>query len=709
MRLLGPAVLGLALWASACAPPPPAPSGTTTVPVVLISIDTLRADRLPAYGYTGVDTPAIDALRNDAILVHRAFSPYPLTLPAHVSILSGQAPTEHGVRDNVGYRLDTETPYLPRQLRAGGYRTAAMVSSFVLRGESGLADGFEVYDDHLGGTDDPIPGQAQRPGAATLARAARWLRDRGTEAEAPFFLFFHLYEPHTPYAPPEPFASRYDDPYDGEVAAADAVVGELLALLHTLDLYDRSLIILLADHGEGLGDHGEAEHGILLHREALEVPLLIKLPQGQRAGDVLEGPVSLVDVAPTIRALSGLPGGERSLLAPQATRSPVYAETQYPRLQLGWSGLTSLVEDRWHYIHGPAPALYDQVSDPRETENLIARERRVQHQLAARLEALSQPLALPQGISAETAAQLTALGYLAGAAATDGDPGIDPHTALPAFEALRGGARLLAEGDATSAADALQTLVEAHPEMPGAWEALALALARLGRDEAAARAFARARQAGGGHGSTVTAAQVLVRLNRLDEARALAEAGIEADPVGAHSLLAELALAADKLYVAQRHIEEAQAARPDNAATQLLSARLALRRGNLEKAQEMIDSIESSLRQQPTLRRPARLDHVAAEVAAGLGDHAAAEAAFRAAIETDPADLQAYTRLTRLLVLGGRDDDAIAALNAMLVANPTAEAYAEALTTLEELHNPSQAERLRAHAQRLFPDEERFR
>jgi choline-sulfatase len=219
----------LAAGALACGRPPErVPAGT---PVVLISIDTLRADHLPAYGYRGVDTPAIDALRRDAVLFKRAYSQTPLTLPSHTSLLTGLLPAETGVRDNVGYRLDParitghSIPYLPQTLKEHGYATGAAVSAFVLEGRSGLATGFDLYDDAIEFRSRTGLGGLQRPGSETLQVALAWLQSVG---QRPFFLFFHIYEPHTPYEPLEPFASRYSSKYDGEIATADSIVGRLL-------------------------------------------------------------------------------------------------------------------------------------------------------------------------------------------------------------------------------------------------------------------------------------------------------------------------------------------------------------------------------------------------------------------------------------------------------------------------------------------------
>ncbi|HET9768414.1 MAG TPA: sulfatase-like hydrolase/transferase, partial [Thermoanaerobaculia bacterium] len=199
-----------------------APGPFPKAPVVLITIDTLRSDRLPAYGYRKVATPALDALRSDSVLFSRAYSNVPLTLPSHASLLSGRLPGYHGVRDNSGYRFRAErTPYLPALLHDAGYRTGGAVSAFVLRAETGLATGFDAYDSSIDVRASESLGNSQRPGKQTVQSALAWLRGADVENQ-PFFLFVHLYEPHTPYAPDEPFKSRYADPYDGEVATADA-------------------------------------------------------------------------------------------------------------------------------------------------------------------------------------------------------------------------------------------------------------------------------------------------------------------------------------------------------------------------------------------------------------------------------------------------------------------------------------------------------
>ena len=245
--------------------------------ILLITIDTLRADRVGAYGFRTVPTPALDNLAAQGTRFTAAYATVPLTLPAHVSMLSGRLPVEHSVRTNDGYRVADEVPMVAEALRAAGYRTAAFVGSAVLRRETGIARGFDIFDDNVG------PGGARRA-ADVVAAASTWLDSAGSH---PFFLWVHLFDPHLPYDPPEPFASRFQGrPYDGEVAYTDGAVGQLLTRLDAAGLATRTHVIAAADHGEGLGDHGECSHGVLLYDTTVLVPLLVRVAGQSRADDM---------------------------------------------------------------------------------------------------------------------------------------------------------------------------------------------------------------------------------------------------------------------------------------------------------------------------------------------------------------------------------------------------------------------------------------
>ncbi len=473
-------------------------SGAKTPPIVVISIDTLRSDRLPVYGYEGVETPAVDALRRDAVLFERAYSHTPLTLPSHVSMLTGLLPTSHGVRDNQGYAFESgDGPFLPRDLAGRGYATGAAVSAAVLAGSTGLAAGFDVYDDQVPDRPGVALGGVARSGGDSLAAIEPWLRSVSGE---PFFLLLHLFEPHLPYEPPEPFASRYPSGYDGEVAAADRVVGELVGLLRELGVYDGAAIVLLSDHGEGLGDHGEEEHGIFLYREALQVPLLLKLPGNARAGERVAVPVGLVDLYPSVLELAGAqpPGAGpgvsllRAVAAPAAEVSTarervIYAETYYPRIHYGWSELRSLVRGRHHFIEAPRPELYDLEADPGERRNLVQREPAVAAELRRDLAALDEAFEPAAASDDETRRRLAALGYLGGGARDGGTRRPDPKDRIASLAELRRGFDHYRRGEWGLAVPAFEAVLADNPGIVDGWEYLALALRRLDRlDEAAA-------------------------------------------------------------------------------------------------------------------------------------------------------------------------------------------------------------------------------
>src|SRR6516225_6598295 len=279
-------------------------SAPVSGPIIVISVDTLRADHLPAYGYTKVKTPAIDALAADGTVFERAYSHAPQTLPAHAALLSGRLPFETGVRDNVGFSVKPEERLLPQMLRERGFTTGGVVSAYVLRKETGIGQGFDFFDGEMPPSAPELSiGQVQRDGGASEQIAEHWLDSIGTSRA---FLFLHLYEPHKPYTPPERFAAYA--PYDGEIAYADEIVGRLVKYLKTHQLYDRSTIVLLSDHGEGLGDHGEQEHGLFVYDEAIHVPLIIKQESNVGAGRRVSDPVQHIDLVPTILDLVKAPG-----------------------------------------------------------------------------------------------------------------------------------------------------------------------------------------------------------------------------------------------------------------------------------------------------------------------------------------------------------------------------------------------------------------
>jgi len=643
-RVFGRALAAaVALLLAACRGPQDAPP-----PIVLISIDTLRSDHLPAYGYTGVETPAIDQLARDGVRFDRVYSPAPLTAPAHASIFSGESPVAHGLRDNVGYLYDADRlPHLPHRLGEAGYATGAAISAFVLRGEVGFARGFDLYEDRIASRVGRGLSGIQRSGADTLAAALPWLRGAAA-AERPFFFFLHLYEPHAPYAPPEPYASRYANRYAGEIAAADAVVGELLAELRRAGLYDRAAILLLSDHGEGLGEKGEEGHGVFLYRHDLQVPLIVKLPRQRHAGSSVGAVVGLADVQPTILELAGveLPAADRqrsllSTIGRPATDRPVYSETWMPRLHFGWSELHSLIDGPLHYIHGPDPELYDLARDPHELVNLRDAQRRDFARLREQIAPSLQPLAAPQTNDEESRRKLAALGYIGSAAAPADAVLPDPKKMLHTLKYLQQGLELFAGEQPAAAAELLRKAVDANPFMVDAWDYLGRSYHLLGKPAEALAAFKESiRLSGGLPESALAAATVLVELGRPEEALLLIEHQIERSPedLRLRFLRTRLLLAEGDVAAAERTAHETLALAPANPDSHYQIGLLAMSRREL-------DGAERAFRQALTLD----------------ADHAATLADLGVLLASTGRAAEAVPLLERLVRL--RPDDGLARQN----------------------------------------------
>jgi arylsulfatase A-like enzyme/Flp pilus assembly protein TadD len=428
--------------------------------LVLVTIDTLRADRLGCYGGRDVATPNLDRLAREGAMAPQATVHVPLTRPSHVSLFTGLLPAEHAIRDNVSPALAAGIPTLAEALRGAGFRTAAFVSSIVLSSQSGLARGFDVYGDRFqaDGDDARFLNTIQKRGDQATGEAIDWLRAAGEERR---FLWLHLYDPHDPYEPPEPYASRYAGrPYDGEVAYADELVGRLDAALGERGLRDQALLVVTSDHGEGLGDHGESVHGFFVYQSTLAVPLLLRGP-GVVAGGRLEVTARTIDLLPTVLDLLGLeppvgmhPSG-RSLAAALrgGDRPPElasYAESLLPLLHFGWSDLRVLREGRWKYIQAPRPELYDLQEDPAEARNLAdeqpARAEALRAALGRQLAAERSAVATPgaAGVPPDLLEKLGALGYLGpGAPAQSSAPGADPKDMIEEFKVAN---RLVREG-----------------------------------------------------------------------------------------------------------------------------------------------------------------------------------------------------------------------------------------------------------------------
>ncbi len=353
---------------------------------ILITVDTLRSDHLECYGYRGVRTPAINLLAVDGVRFEQDISQAPLTLPSHCSILTGMWPRSTGVRDQAGFTLSPDRPRLAAVLKMAGFQTAAFAGSSILNAETGLGQGFDAYTNvspAIGGA--PGAEGLERRGDQVMADALRWIQEPGRRAR--FFAWIHLFDPHTPYSPPEPYRTEYKtSPYDGEIAFVDSQIGRLCTELQAKGLYDKTLIVFTSDHGEGLGEHGEEAHGFFLYDSTLRVPLIVKFPESRWKGRVVGDQVRGIDLAPTIldalgiaapprmqgRTLMKLAAGEQAGAPPAA-----FSETYYPYYHFGWSPLIAIRAGSYKYVQAPKPELYDLSADRGETNNLAAGDTRL--------------------------------------------------------------------------------------------------------------------------------------------------------------------------------------------------------------------------------------------------------------------------------------------------------------------------------------------
>ena len=380
--------------------------------VVVVTLDTTRADRLTPYGYLDASMPALERLAREGALFQRAYTVVPLTLPAHTSLFTGLSPVAHGVHDNADPPLDAQFDTLAEVLRGGGYQTAAFVASAVLDPDRGLAQGFDRYGNT--GLNEFGRTRSQRRGDEVMSDAIAWL-DRADQR--PFLLWTHLYDAHQPYEPAEPFASQISNRYIAEIAFADAQLGRLLDTLDRRGLAKRTVVVVLADHGESLGERGERDHGIFLYDNVMQIPMLIRAP-GVAATRVT-AIARIIDVMPTILELAGLPArhGDGRSLSPLMRGADdhreAYAESLYPR-RIGWSALASLRDDRYKFIEAPKPELYDLDADPFEQQNIAATRTSTVEAMRRRLEAIASASATtskPAPVSKELRERLAALGY----------------------------------------------------------------------------------------------------------------------------------------------------------------------------------------------------------------------------------------------------------------------------------------------------------
>lgn len=450
--------------------------------VIVITIDTLRADHLACYGDKQIRTPNIDALAAEGARFERAYTPVPVTLPAHTVIFTGTYPMLSGMHDFSGNKLNPEQPTLASVLKQHGYATGAVVGSAVLDSRFGLNRGFDFYYDHFdfNRLQESNLEEMERPGNLVTDEALRWLSENRKKQ---FFLWMHLYDPHYPYRPPAPFREQYKErPYDGEIAFADAQVGRLMGYLKANGLYQNTLIVLAGDHGESLGEHGEKHHGFFIYNATLHVPMIIRLP-GIAKPRVVAELASLADLMPTVlnalrlevpaqvQGVNLLP-----LIGAKGTADErnLYAETFLPRLHFNWSELRAVETARYHFIDAPKPELYDLSKDPGETQNLLVDKKAVAEEMRARLTSVigkyssGTELAQKTGLDPALMERLKSLGYAGfsgGGNPSSGDRGLaDPKDRIQLYELISDAIAESQHGGYQESAEKLETALKTEPD-----------------------------------------------------------------------------------------------------------------------------------------------------------------------------------------------------------------------------------------------------
>jgi arylsulfatase A-like enzyme len=455
--------------------------------VVIISIDTCRADHLSCYGYSRRTSPNIDALGAEGIIFNHAVTSIPVTLPAHASMLTGTYPIYHKVRDNNNYRLGSSNITLAETLREKGFKTGAIVGSFVLDSQFGLEQGFDTYEDNISPGDKKFLHFNERKGVEVTELANIWLQEHRNDK---FFLFLHYFDPHAPYEPPQRFAFNYlpfvittRDVYDGEIAYTDHCVGRVIDKLKSLDLYDSTLIVVTSDHGEGLGQHGEKTHSYFIYHSTLHVPMIMRIPGGP-GGVIINETVGLIDIVPTVCGILGVPAGvnvQGKDLGPLFSGNPgsfgdrlLYCESLYPT-KFGLGPLFGLVSDQWKYIHTSNPELYDLKDDPHETRNLVNRQGRQAGIMQAQLKSIllennvAELADNKMAIDAEARKRLESLGYLANQTVDDEiqfeQMGPDPKEFIEFCDFGERFPWLLSEGKSSKARKLCNDMLEKWPDM----------------------------------------------------------------------------------------------------------------------------------------------------------------------------------------------------------------------------------------------------
>lgn len=662
-----PVIAGAYWWTRSPAPAP--------MNVVLITLDTLRADHLGAYGATTVRTPHLDRLASQGVVFDQVMTTAPLTLPAHSSIMTGQFPPRHGVRDNGGFFLGPEQVTLAEILSGSGYQTGATVGAFVLDSKWGLDQGFAAYQDDFDLTNVKAMSLAsvKRPGNEVVDLALKWMDG---VADQRFFAWMHLYDPHAPYESPEPYRSDYrGHPYRGAIAFTDAQVGRVFDFLEARGLADNTIVVVTADHGEGLGEHGEETHGFFVYESSMRVPLIVHAPGRGLSPRRVTQPVRSVDIMPTVLDLVGvaLPGPVegRSLLP--LMRGDVtemaldgYGEAMYPLHHYGWSELTAMRSDRYKLIDAPRPELYDLERDPGELTNLFDTRRSVADAMLRQLRDRKQAMAADapeapdtEDVDPETRARLAALGYVGSFVATAGDASTgraDPKDKIGLFN-LMTTARDIAKGEdpGAEAIAMLRKVVAEDPNVIDGWFMLGNEYFKAGKFPEAIAQFSRALDLKPDYDlAIINMANAYRRMGRDDAALAGYERYVQIDPKNAYVRyqIGEIYMDRREWVRAEQEFAAALSIDPKLASAKVATGVLAFERGQVPQAEAIL---KEALALKPDVRL-ARFN--LALIAESRGDDRGAETAYREELAAHPTAYKAAFNLGRLKARQGQPREA---------------------------------------------------
>jgi len=636
--------------------------------VLLVTIDTVRADHIGAYGATTGATPTLDRLAREGVRFADATSQAPLTGPAHAAILTGQYPARLGVRDNASTPIPSGTATLASMLKGRGYRTGGFVGAFILGREYGFAQGFDTFDATFAKFSTGMKLQAQRRAGEVTDAALRWLGSSNPQSavrnpQSPWFAWVHYYDAHAPYEPPSTFRTRFaKSPYDGEIAYVDSNIARLITALEQSGQLDRTLIVVLADHGEGLGDHGEQEHGLFLYESVLHVPWIMRLPAHASAGTIVKTQVRAIDVTPTIAAVAGVSAprldGQNVMpfVGGQVPRDPApsYAETFYPKWHFGWSELKSVRVGDWKYIDAPKPELYDMHADAAERKNAIDARGPLAGGLSNELTKIAGGFGAAATTDApqpdpETLARLRSLGYVGIAAPSSTGRGPDPKDMVPKLEMFKTGISramdALEQGNADFAVTELKKLIAINDRSYELHLFLGDAYSDQRRYDEALGEYAAARVLNPHSGAPfVSEARVYLAQRNIPKAVEAIDAASKLEPTSSEAA------------VVRGSILEAQGRGADAAAQYETAVRT---NGSDAQARAHLASVAMDLKRYDVAKsqfesllalgyRPSRMHFGLAQVAEATGDPKKAAAEYRLALQLEPTFAPAKAALSRL-------------------------------------------------------------